>query len=73
MDKPTFHNRKAAAAYICSRGLSITPGTLQKFASVGGGPRYSVFGNKAVYTAPDLDSWIDERLGTPRTTAKGVA
>lgn len=71
--KPIFYDRKRSAEYIRERGLPITAGTLQKLACVGGGPRYSMFGNKSVYAGDDLNSWIAERLGTPRTTAKGVA
>jgi hypothetical protein len=70
--KPIFYDRKKSAEYVRQRGLPITPGTLQKLACVGGGPRYSLFGNKAVYAGADLDAWIDERLGTPRSTARGA-
>lgn len=72
MHKPIFYDRKKSAEYVRERGLPLTPGTLQKLASVGGGPRYSMFGNKAVYSADDLDAWIDERLGTPRRSASEV-
>ncbi|EDZ40799.1 conserved hypothetical protein [Rhodobacteraceae bacterium HTCC2083] len=55
-------NRSEAADYLTSHGYSIRKTTLQKLASVGGGPRYRIFGNRAVYTLPDLDTWLTSKL-----------
>ena len=62
-----FRTRKAAARYLTDeRGLPTSPNTLQKLACVGGGPIYRIFGNKAVYTDPDLDSYAEGKLSAPR-------
>jgi predicted DNA-binding transcriptional regulator AlpA len=45
---------KEAAAYI-----PLAEGTLNKFRSVGGGPRYVKLGRKILYDTADLDRWID--------------
>lgn len=62
---PLYLDRKEAADHINQRGLKISPNTLQKFVTVGGGPIYRRFGNRAVYLADDLDAWIEEKLSAP--------
>lgn len=61
-----FFDRREAAVYLQERGLRYTSNTLQKFATVGGGPSYRRFGNRAVYTRLDLDSWIEAKLSAPK-------
>ena len=62
-----FRTRKDAARYLTQDcGLPTSPNTLQKLASIGGGPVYRIFGNKAVYTDPDLDSYAEGKLSPPR-------
>ena len=62
-----FLTRKNAAQYLTEqRGLPTTYSTLQKFACLGGGPIYRIFGNKAVYTEQDLDSFAESKLSAPR-------
>ena len=66
-----YLTRQESASYLSDRGLLVTKNTLQKFATVGGGPEYSIFGNRALYTPPELGclgrgeahcvSQIDER------------
>jgi hypothetical protein len=43
-----FLSRAGAAAYVRSHGLPLAPGTLQKYAGTGGGPRYHKFGQRCV-------------------------
>jgi hypothetical protein len=68
-----YLTRTAAAEHIRSLGLPVTRGSLNKWASVGGGPRYHRFGSRAVYTVDDLDAWVRQRLGAPvvSTTTEG--
>lgn len=66
-----YKDRREAAAYINSKGLTYSPNTLQKLASVGGGPKYRRFGNRAVYTTDDLDAWIEEKLSPVRASTSG--
>ncbi len=61
MDK-RFLDRKQAAAYLCGRGLAVSKNTLDKMATVGGGPMYQKFGIRCVYTTENLDAWVDQKL-----------
>lgn len=63
-----YLTRKEASAYLMERGIHITPRTLQKYAVVGGGPKYTKFGNKALMAPEWLDEWVEERLPEPRRT-----
>lgn len=60
-----FLNRDEAARYVREKGLSCAKLTLQKYATIGGGPRFQKFGSRVVYTATALDRWIAERLSDP--------
>ncbi|MCG8071587.1 MAG: helix-turn-helix domain-containing protein [Candidatus Thiodiazotropha taylori] len=68
MNKP-YLTRNKAAEYLNNQGIPYSPKTLQKLASLGGGPRYVLFGNKALYTKEDLDVWITEKLVEPGSAA----
>jgi hypothetical protein len=61
-----FLNRDEAAAYVRSKGLPCAKLTLQKLASVGGGPEFQKFGRFPVYRVDLLDAWIERKLGDPR-------
>jgi hypothetical protein len=68
---PDFLTRPEAANYCTEKGLKVSPATLQKMATLGGGPLYQRFGTRAVYTRPNLDAWVAEKLGTPiRSTSE---
>jgi hypothetical protein len=66
-----YFERPVAAQYLTEqRGLRTTANTLQKLASVGGGPVYQRFGKRAVYTQEALDKWANSKLSAPlRSTA----
>jgi hypothetical protein len=62
-----YLDRREASAYLSEElGLRVAKSTLQKFATVGGGPRYRRWGNRAVYSARDLDQWASAKLSAPR-------
>ena len=62
-----FLDRREAAAYLTGqRGLKISSNTLQKMATLGGGPPYRRFGGRAVYLAADLDAWATSKLSPVR-------
>jgi hypothetical protein len=63
---PEYLDRGEAASYLTSRGLKTKKGTLQKYATTGGGPPYRRFGNKTIYTPDDLDQWAEEKMSAPR-------
>jgi len=64
-----FLDRTEAAQYLAELGLRVSKNTLQKWATVGGGPVYRRFGNRAVYQAGDLDEWALAKLSAPRRTS----
>lgn len=66
---PRFLDRLEAAQHLTNRGLKTSPKTLQKLATVGGGPAYQRYGHRAVYTVENLDAWAAERLTPPSHTA----
>jgi hypothetical protein len=68
-----YRSRKEAAQRLTERGLKTSSNTLQKLASVGGGPVYQIFGNKAVYTDPNLDAWAEAKLSAPRRSTSEAA
>lgn len=68
-----YLSRKEASAYITARGLSCAATTLQKYATVGGGPHYRKFGKRAVYAESDLDSWIESKLTAPMASSSAAA
>jgi len=64
-----YLERPAAAAYLTERGLRVSKTTLQKWATVGGGPLYRRFGMRAVYLREDLDAWASAKLSAPRCSS----
>lgn len=71
--QPEYLTRPEAADYLTARGLRVTKATLQKWATTGGGPTYQIFGNKALYTPPNLDAWAQEKLSAPRRSTSEAA
>jgi hypothetical protein len=62
-----FLTRVEASRYLTEvRGLPTAKGTLQKLATVGGGPPYQRFGNRTVYTSDNLDQWADKKISPPK-------
>ncbi len=50
--------RSAASRYLLDEwGISRTPATLAKLATVGGGPRFEHAGRVPLYPEPELDRW----------------
>ena len=64
-----FLSRAEAAEYVQSHGLPLARGTLQKYATTGGGPRYHKFGQRCVYRREDLDAWMATKFGRPVTSS----
>lgn len=71
--KKKYLTRSDAAGYLTNIGLPVAKNTLQKLASIGGGPLYALFGNRALYRPRDLDDWAEGRLSKPRhSTTEGA-
>lgn len=68
-----FLDRRQAAGYIKDKGLPATKNTLDKLATLGGGPVFRKFGARAVYTPDDLDKWVEDRLSKPMASTSEVA
>jgi hypothetical protein len=67
-----YLTRAESAAYLTARGLPTTKATLQKKASTGGGPPYRLWGNKALSTPEELDTWAEAELSAIRCSANAV-
>ncbi len=63
MDKPAT---TAAAVYLtCDEAgahLKLSPRTLEKMRTIGGGPRFRKLGRRVMYSLQDLDTWADSRV-----------
>lgn len=72
-DNVRFMGRRDAAEYCTSKGLALAVATLEKFATIGGGPKFRKWGRKVVYAVPDLDAWIAQRLGPAVSSTSELA
>lgn len=66
--------RKAVPAYLADKhGIDIAVATLNKLASIGGGPVMQYSGRIPLYHINDLDAWAEARLSKPvsSTAEKG--
>jgi hypothetical protein len=66
-----YFSRGEASDFLCSKGLRVAKTTLQKFATIGGGPAYQRFGSRCVYTESDLNTWAMEKLKKPVRSTSG--
>lgn len=64
-----YLTRDEASDYLKQQGITVSPNTLQKYATVGGGPEYEIFGNRALYTKNNLNRWVKNKLSPPRSIA----
>ena len=66
--------RAEAATFLSERGFRVAYATLNKYASVGGGPLYESFGRRPLYRPADLLAWVASRSsGRRRSTSERVA
>ncbi len=64
-------DRREAAAYLQARGVQVAVATLEKYATVGGGPPYQKFRRQVRYRPEHLDQWIADNLSRPvRSTSE---
>lgn len=61
-----YLSRREAADLLTARGFRVAKNTLQKYATVGGGPPYRKFGHRVLYTEADLLEWAEGRMQAPR-------
>ncbi len=58
--------RAEAATFLSERGFRVAYATLNKYATVGGGPVYESFGRRPLYRPADLLAWVASRSSGPR-------
>lgn len=64
-DRPRLR-RKDVPEYLMSKfGIPIAFKTLNKMATVGGGPAMQYSGRTPLYHIDDLDTWAEARLSKP--------
>ncbi len=62
MERPRLR-RKEVPNYLASKyGIDIAVATLNKLASIGGGPAMQYSGRIPLYHRNDLDAWAEARL-----------
>lgn len=61
-----YLTRPEAAAFLNDHGFPVSKTTLGKYATVGGGPDYQIFGYRALYTPDELLRWAKGKLKEPR-------
>ena len=59
--QPRYLNRREAAAALTAAGFPTATATLEKLATVGGGPTYRKYGRKVIYDRDDLFAWAEAR------------
>ena len=62
----TYLLRPESADFLTKRGFPTSKLTLQKYATIGGGPIYRIWGSRALYMPEDLLSWAEAKLSPPR-------
>ena len=83
--KLKYMTRREATGYLRENGITISDGYLAQGARLGSGPQFRYLGKHPVYTAGDLNAWIEAkkagvleaflrrehlRLGPPTRTAR---
>ena len=62
--------RKDVPDYLLQRwGIIYTANYLERLVTLGGGPRYSLVGNRSYYSTEDLDRWVEGKRITRFTTS----
>ena len=65
--------RAEAAAFLSERGFRVAYSTLNKYATIGGGPVYESFGRRPLYKPSDLLAWVAERSSGPRRSTSDAS
>jgi hypothetical protein len=64
--------RAEAATFLSERGFRVAYATLNKYATVGGGPLFESFGRRPLYKPSDLLTWVAERSSGPKRSTSDV-
>lgn len=72
--RPRLRRQQVPAYMLEKHGIPIAIATLNKLASIGGGPAMQYAGRIPLYRPEDLDAWANDRLSKPvRSTAERSA
>lgn len=66
--KVRYRSDEASAYLAIVHGVTAATRTLDKYRSVGGGPRFQKFNRSALYHRDDLDAWALEKLGNTKAS-----
>jgi hypothetical protein len=66
--KVRYRSDEASTYLAAVHGLTVAMRTLDKYRSVGGGPRFQKFNRSALYHRDDLDAWALEKLGETKAS-----
>lgn len=73
-ERPRLRRSEVPAYLMEKHGIPIAVATLNKLASIGGGPAMQYAGRIPLYAPEALDAWAAERLSKPvRSTAERSA
>lgn len=72
MQDSNFLTRIQSAEYLTALGFPTTKKTLDKFASIGGGPQFHKFGARVLYRPVDLLNWANHRLSGPMASTSDM-
>ena len=69
-----YLDRREQAEYLQKQhNIRYSPKTLQRLATSGGGPRYCIFGGRALSTPEWMDAWVEAKMSAPRHSTSEVA
>ncbi|MBW9058326.1 hypothetical protein [Agrobacterium pusense] len=72
-ERPRLRRAEVPAYLLAKHGIPIALNTLNKMATVGGGPAMRYAGRIPLYDVIDLDKWAEERLSGPVSSTSGRA
>ena len=64
-ERPRLRRAEVPAYLLEKHGIPIALNTLNKMATVGGGPAMRYAGRIPLYDVADLDQWAQKRLSAP--------
>ncbi|MGZ2477957.1 hypothetical protein [Sinorhizobium medicae] len=70
-ERPRLRRSEVPAYLLDKHGIPIALATLNKLATVGGGPAMRYAGRIPLYDVEDLDRWAANRLSQPVTSTSG--
>lgn len=71
LGRPRLRRSEVPAYLFEKHGIPIALATLNKLATIGGGPAMRYAGRIPLYDVEDLDRWATDRLSQPVTSTSG--